>query len=215
MSLRRVGPLCGLLFLPLYLAFTFIPERPEAGYSDERVLDLYRDGSATILFSSLLMAAAGVALLVFLADLHSRLRPAGGTAILALAGGLGYVAMIFVAGAFWGGYALGGAGPLQDAPDLAPSVTLARVLNEMGIGVLLIYGLSAAAVMIAGVSAAGRTTGVLPRGVVISGWIIAPLMAAGFAYAPQFLVPMWVAAVSSVLLGRPVAIDHLEPAPAG
>jgi hypothetical protein len=160
------------------------------------------------------MAVAGAALLVFLADLYSRLRPAGGTAVLALAGGLCYVAMIFVAGAFWGGYALGGAGPLQDAPELAPSVTLARVLNEMGIGVLLIYGLFAAAAMIAGVSAAGRTTGILPRGVVIIGWIIAPLMFAGFAYAPQFLIPLWVVAVSAVLLRRPAAIHHPEPAPA-
>lgn len=47
MSLHRLGPICGLLFAPLYAAFVFIPDLPEAAYSDEQVLNLYRDSGSS------------------------------------------------------------------------------------------------------------------------------------------------------------------------
>lgn len=220
MSLHRAGPICGLLFAPLYAAFTFIPELPEASYSDERVLDLYRDpgSSGAILLGSLLMAVAGVVFMVFLADLWRRLRAAGDVATLAVGAGFLYVAMLFVAGALWGGYAGGGGGPLEDAPELDHSATLARVLTDMGIGVLLIYGLCAAAVMVTAASRAGQRTGVLPRGIAIAGYVVAPLLLAGFTWIPQFLVPLWVLTVSVSFLRRspatPVAAARREPAAA-
>jgi hypothetical protein len=214
MSLHRIGPICGLLFLPLYAAFTFVPELPQAHLSDEQVLDLYRDGSGTIQLGSLLMGLAGVAFLVFLADLHARLRPAGGTATLALAGGVTYVGMIFVAGTLWGSYAAGGSGgPFENRPDLDESATLARILSDTGSGVLLVYGLLAAAAMIAGAAAAGRSTGELPRGLVVAGWIIAPVLILGFAWLPQFLVPLWVCAAAAILLRRPASAEHIDPVP--
>lgn len=54
-SLHRLGPICGLLFAPHYAAFVFIPQLPEASYSDEQVLDLYRDSGSSnaILLGSL------------------------------------------------------------------------------------------------------------------------------------------------------------------
>ena len=204
MSLHRMGPICGLLFLPLYAAFTFVPELPEASYPDEDVLALYTDpGKAElIMLGSLLMAVAGVVLLVFLADLWRRLRPAGDLATLVVGAGVLYVGAIFGAGTLWGGYAGGGAGPLETAPDLEHSVTLARILTDMGFGLLLIYGLFAAAVMVAAASAAGRRTGALPRGLVVAGFVIAPLLLVGFTWIPQFLVPAWVFAVSVAGLRR-------------
>jgi hypothetical protein len=217
MSLHRTGPICGLLFTPIYAAFVFIPRLPEASYTDEQVLDLYRDpgASSAILLSSLLIGIAGGILLVFLADLWDRLRSAGALATLAVSGGVLYVGMLFLAGAFWGGYAGGGAGPLEAAPDLQHSATLARVLTDTGFEVLLIYGLLAAAVMVVATSAAAQRTGILPHGVVIAGYVIAALLLAGFAWIPQFLVPLWVLTVSINFLRSPAippAKTHPVPA---
>jgi hypothetical protein len=213
MSLHRVGPICGLLFLPLYAAFTQIPALPEASDSDKAVLALYTDpGSAgLILLGSLLMGIAGVLLLVFLADLWRRLRPAGELATLTMGAGVLYVGAIFVSGTLWGGYAGGGGGPLEDAPDLEHSVTLARVLTDMGFGMLLVYGLFAAAVMVAAASAAGRRTGELPRRLVVAGYVIAPLLLVGFTWVPQFLVPLWVFAVSVASLRPSSATEPAAP----
>ena len=207
MSLHRVGPICGLLFLPLYAATHFVPELPEASDSDAYVLELYTDpGKAgLILLGSLLLAVAGVVLLVFLADLWRRLRPAGALATLTVSGGVLYVGSLFVAGTLKGGYAGRGGGPLEDAPAFEDSVTLARVLTDMGIGMQLIYGLFAAAVMVAAASAAGRRTGALPRGLVVAGLVIAPTLLVGFLWIPQFFVPLWVFAVSVVGLRRAAA----------
>ena len=218
MSLHRAGPVCGLLFLPLYAAFTFVPELPEASYSDEAVVALYTDpGKADlIVLGSLFMAIAGVVLLVFLADLWHRLRPAGDLAMLTLGAGVLYVGTLFVSGTLWGGYAGGGGSPIETAPDLEHSVTLARILTDMGFGMLLVYGLLAAAVMIVAASAAARRNGALPRGVVIAGYVVAPLLLAGFTWVPQFLVPLWVFAVALSLLRSPAPADagRREPSPA-
>src|SRR5918998_5953241 len=117
MTLHRAGPICGLLFLPLYLFFAFVPELPQASDSDEYVLGLYTDpGKAgMIMLGSLAMAIAGVVLLVFLADLWRRLRPAGDLATLAVGAGVLYVGTLFLAGTLWGGYAGRGGGPFEDA----------------------------------------------------------------------------------------------------
>lgn len=208
MSLHRAGPICGLLFLPLYAATHFVPELPEASYPDDQVLALYTDPgkSGLILLGSLLLAVAGVVLLVFLADLWGRLRSAGELAVLTVAGGVLYVGALFVAGTLKGGYAGRGGGPLEDAPGFEDSVTLARVLTDMGIGMQLIYGLFAAAVMVAAASAAGRRTGALPRGLVVAGYAISPMLLVGFLWIPQFFVPLWVCAVSVVFLRRPAPV---------
>ncbi len=81
-------------------------------------------------------------------------------------------------------------------------MTLARVLTDMGIGMQLIYGLFAAAVMIAAASGGRvRRTGALPRGLVVAGFVIATLLV-GFLWIPQFFVPLWVFAVGVVGLRR-------------
>jgi hypothetical protein len=205
MSLHRAGPVCGLLFLPLYAAFTFVPELPEPTYSDEAVLALYTDPDKAdlIMLGSLFMALAGVVLLVFLADLWRRLRPAGDLATLTVGAGVLYVGTLFVTGTLWGGYAGRGGGPVADAAGFEDSVTLARVLTDMGLGMQLVYGLMAAAVMVAAASAAGRRTGAVPRGVVVAGFVVAPLLLLGVTWVPQFLVPLWVAAVSVGFLRSP------------
>jgi hypothetical protein len=209
MSLHRAGPICGLLFLPLYVGFGYLPERPDASSTDQQVLDIYRDGgsSSIVLLASLGMALAGAVLLVFLADLWRRLRPAGDLATLTVGAGVLYVGTLFLAGTLWGGYAGRGGGPFEDAAGFEDSVTLARVLTDMGSGVMLIYGLFAASVMVAAASAAGRRTRAIPRGLVVLGFVIAPLLLLGVTWVPQFFVPLWVAAVSVAFLRRPAPVS--------
>lgn len=213
MSLHRVGPICGLLFLPLYLGFTFVPEHPEASDPNQYVLDLYADPGriGLMIVGSALMGLAGVVFLVFLADLWRRLRPAGDLATLTVGAGVLYVGMLFMAGLLKGAYAWRGGGPFEDVAGFEDSVALARVLTDMGIGVHLIYGLFAAAVMVAAASAAGRRTGALPRGIVLAGFVIAPLLLVGFTWVPQFFLPLWVVAVSVAALRRSPETEQAAP----
>ena len=201
---HRFGPLAGLAFAVLYAAFTLTPlmELPEGAYSDQRVIALYADaGSRTgIVVGGLIVGLAGVVLLVFLADLRRRLADGAADATLpslAFGAGLIYVVMLFVAGNAWAGYATGIAVGELPAPQDA---TLLRVLSDSGFGLLLIYGLLAAAALVLATSLCARRTDLLPTSLIKSGYVIAPLLCLGFAWVPQFLLPLWVAAVSIAFL---------------
>lgn len=212
MSTRsRAGLVSAAAFVALYAGFTVVPVLPEGSYSDERVLALYTEpGSRTaIAAGGYLLALAGVALLPFLAALHRRLRTATAsmTPTVAVGAGLLYVACLLGAGNLFGGYATGIAiGELQAPAD----ATLVRVLSNQGFGLLLIGGLLAAAALVLSTSIAGMRSGVLPRWLVIAGFVVAPLLLLGAAWVPQFLVPLWVLAVG-VALARPAG----QRAPSG
>jgi hypothetical protein len=201
---QRTGPMAGLTFAGLYAAFTLSPlmELPEGASSDERVIALVADeGSRTgIVVGGFIVGLAGVALLVFLADLRRRLEegaPDATLPTLAFGAGLVYVAMLFLAGNAWAGYATGIAvGELPVPRD----ATLLRVLSDSGYGLLLIYGLLAAATLVLATSLSARRTDLLSTSVTRSGFVIAPLLCLGFTWVPQFLVPVWVIAVSIAFL---------------
>ena len=205
---HRVGPVAGLAFAVLYFAFGLTPlmELPEGASSDEQVIALVADeGSRTgIVVGGVLVALAGVAMLIFLADLRRRLATdAKDSSLPALAFGAGliYVAMLFLAGNAWTGYATGVAvGELPIPKD----ATLLRVLSDAGFGMLLIYGLFAAATCVVATSLSARRSGLLSKAMAMSGFVIAALLCLGFTYMPQFLVPVWVVAVSIALLRQPL-----------
>lgn len=212
---HRIGPAAGLAFAVLYFAFGLSPlmDLPEGAYSDEQVIALVADeGSRTgIVVGGVLVALAGVAMLIFLADLRLRLATAARDSslpTLAFGAGLIYVAMLFVAGNAWTGYATGVAVGELPVPQDA---TLLRVLSDAGFGMLLIYGLLAAATCVVATSISARRTGILSRALTMSGFVIAALLCLGFTYMPQFLVPVWVVAVSIALLRQPLEAGDGAP----
>jgi hypothetical protein len=197
-------------FTALYAAATFLPSLPEGALSDRQVLALIEDtGSRSlVIVAGVLYPAAGLALLPFLAGLVALLRneeqaqpgvPRGQSADVVWGAGLLYIAMLMVAGSLFGAYATGVAvGELAVPTD----ATLVRVLSDLGFGILLLPGLFAAAAMVLATSLAGRRSGTLPVWLTRSGFVIAPLLLLGAAWAPQFLVPLWCIAVA--IEARPV-----------
>lgn len=198
-SLHRAGPVAGLAFAALHVFFVFAMDLPTGADSDQHVLSLYTEsGPRTLLvIGGVAVALAGVALLPFLAFFYDRVRAAGAVALLVPLAGLIYVAMLMSAGVSWSGYAFGLAvGELPNPQD----AELLRATSDRGFLQVLVFGLFAAALMVAAASVAGRAAGVLGRGAVRFGFVVAPLLLLGFAWVPQFLVPLWVAVVSIALL---------------
>jgi hypothetical protein len=194
-STAVVAAVSGVTFAVLYLVAFGIADLPEGAYSDARVMELYANTSSrtAIIVSAVLLGLAGLALLPFLAHLRSRLRPAGIAADVAFGAGLLYVAALFGAANLQGGYAIGVA--LGELPQPV-NAELARVLTNQGFGLLLLYGLFAAAALVFATSLAARTTGAVSRPIARAGFLVTPLLLAGAAWVPQLLVPLWVVAVS-------------------
>lgn len=202
----RWGAVAGIAFAILYVIAVQTMDLVEGSYSDQRVQGLFADSDYRnrLFAGAYLIAAAGVSLLWFLQVLRLRLRSASreGSSLssLAFAAGAVYVAMLFLAGNLWTGYAVGIAvGELPETID----TTLVRVLTNQGFGLLLIYGLFAAIPLILATSIEALKTGALPRWLAWFGVAITPLLLLGAVYVPQFVVPLWVLLVSIVLLVRP------------
>ena len=204
----RWWPAAGVLFAVLYLVAFPLMDLPDGSSTDAQVARSYEDaGTRTgIVAGALLLFAAGLVLLPFLAGLRARLGR-GVLADVAAAGGGLYAVLLIVATSLQSGYAFGIAiGELPRPVD----PTLARVLSDQGFGLLLLPGLWAAGVLILASTAAARRAGALPPFLVVCGFVIAPLMLAGAAWVPQFLVPLWVLGVSVACLRRPHPVAHRE-----
>ncbi|MDQ3663633.1 MAG: hypothetical protein M3353_03105 [Actinomycetota bacterium] len=208
---HRAGPLAGLAFAVLYTAFGLSPlmDLPEGASTDQQVIALVAEGGSRtgIVLGGALVGLSGVAMLMFLADLRRRLAvgaPDSSLPALAFGAGLIYVAMLFLAGNAWTGYATGIAVGELPVPQDA---TLLRVLSDSGFGLLLIYGLLAAATCVVATSLSARRTGLLSKTLTTSGFVIAAILCVGFTYVPQFLVPLWVIAISIALLRQPPQVS--------
>jgi hypothetical protein len=193
----RHSIISGGLFAVAYIVSLFgVLDLPEGTDSDSAVQAAFADDQARTIVGVYLLAVAGLAFLHFLAVLRNRLRDSFGattSADVAFAGGVVYVAILFVASGMWGVLALGTA--LDELPEPVDPA-LARTLTNLGFTLLLVFGLLAAAVMVV------ATSIVLVRarlGSLWLGWagmIAAPLLLLGPFYMPQLLVPLWVVATS-------------------
>jgi hypothetical protein len=101
----------------------------------------------------------------------------------------------------------------QGAPVPSPdTIGLARALAYT---FLYVYGIRAAAVFMISVSMLALRTGSLPRWLVIAGFVVAVIMlfAVSFFKLVVVLFPLWVAAVSIVILltGRAPEADRAQP----
>ena len=115
-----------------------------------------------------------------------------------LGSGLLWVAMLFAAAAA-AGAPLAGV-KFQGAPLPSPdAIGLARALAYT---FLYVYGVRSAAVFMIAVSTLGHRTKSLPRWLVIVGYVIAVIMlfSVSFFKLTVLLFPLWVAAVSIVIL---------------
>lgn len=189
-----------IVYAAAYAVAMFVPSLPEGAYSDARVLALLDDGGdrTRIIIGGYAVVVAGCAFLVFVAALRSRLGPAAGSAwgSAMQSAAAGYAAVLACAAAMFSSIPLGVAlGELEAGTDTA----LYRAMSNGGFHLLLVGGLLLAAVAVGSASVALRQLADVPRWLPVVGFVIAPLLLLGFAWAPQFLVPVWAVTVAAAL----------------
>jgi len=178
-------------FAAAYIVAMFVPTLPEGAYSDARVLALLEDpGDRTrIILGGYALVIASIAMVIFVAALGPRSgterSPGHAASRMAAAS---YACILGVAAAMFSSIPMGVAlGELEVGRD--PS--LFRTLSNAGFHVLLVGGLAMASVLVAAVSLDLRRTDA-PRWLPMLGFAVAPLLWLGFAWAPQFLLAVWV-----------------------
>jgi hypothetical protein len=199
----RLGALAGLAFAFLFFMGTAMLDLPH-GVSDEKMVAWWSDSGhqLTVVVSMYLFVLAGLCFLVFLAKLRSRLLAAeggtGGLTSLVVAGGVVFVAMLFVAAAARGG--IGYAMKSPGSNELLPGADTLRYFPTIGYAALGAGGLLAAAVAMA------TTSWLIVRTAVFGRWlawvgaaaailvVVANVVLAGMLAIPAMLV--WALATS-------------------
>jgi hypothetical protein len=210
----RAAGVAGLLFAALFIAsILLLRNHPGPGSTADEIRAWYlRDSSKQVALVGLYLAPfAGIAFLWFIAVIRQHLgdREDKFFGTVFLGSGLLFVAMMFAAAAAAGSPLA--AVKFQDAPIPTPDTIV--VVRGLAYTFLYVYGVRAAAVFVVSVSTVALRTAALPRWLVFSGYGIAivMLLSVSFFRFVVLLFPLWVSAVSLViLLTRP----NTEPVPA-
>lgn len=146
-----------------------------------------------------LLAASGVALILFSAQLDRALRPAddvapASPALVFLSGGLaGLLIIIAAASLMTVSLAVSFGRAFDDTGQFASG---ASVLPQLGYVALCAFAVIPAAAMVVVSSLATLRSGRAPRWLSYAGFPLALLLLLGFAVLPLLLLPIWVAATS-------------------
>jgi hypothetical protein len=198
----RAAGIAGLAFAVLFMgSLLLLRSQPYAGSTSAAIVGLY------------LTPFAGIAFLWFIAVIRNRIgeREDQFFATVFLGSGLLFVAMLFAAAAAAGAPLI--AVKFQDAPVPSPdAVVLSRGLAYT---FLYVYGVRAAAVFMIVVSTIALQTRTLPRWLVTAGFAIALVLLVGVSFFNLLvlLFPLWVAAVSIVILAT-ARVPHTTREPA-
>lgn len=199
----RAAGIAGLVFSVLFVvALLLIRVRPGSGSSAQEISDFYleQDGGRVALAGLYIVPFAGIAFLWFVAAIRSHLGEQEDRffATVLLGSGILFVAMLFSASAAAGALVAGVKFLDQPAPS-ADTVVFARAV---GFASLFVFGVRIAAVFMLVASTIGLRTGVLPRWLVVSGYVCGLVFLFTVVYVEMLalLLPAWVAAVSVVIL---------------
>jgi hypothetical protein len=205
----RIGALAGLAFALCFFAGIAILEIPNDA-TDRELVAWWADGGhqTTAIASMYLFVLAGLCFLVFLVKLRSRLLAAEGgrgeLTALAVAGGVAFVAMLFVAAASRGLIAFAVKSPANS--ESLPGADTLRYVPQFGYAVTGTGGLLAAALTMATTSSLIVRTAVFRRWLAWTGAlaalsvIVASALLSGVFAIPALLV--WTVAVSAALRRR-------------
>jgi hypothetical protein len=206
----RIGAVAGVAFaLCLFVGVAMLDLPNHA--SDQELVAWWSDGGhrAAAVVSMHLFVLAGLAFLVFLVKLRSRLLAAEGGAgeltALVVAGGVVFVSMLFVAGAARGVIGFAVDSPAND--ESLPGPDTLRYLPQIGYAVTGTGGLLAAALTMAATSWHVVRTGVFGRWLAWVGAVAALIVVgAGAALSAVLAIPallVWALATSVCLWRAP------------
>jgi hypothetical protein len=201
----RAGGIAAIVFAVLFVVgFLFVSDTPDGDESNLKWLRYYADSDnrRMIVIGAIVLALAAVAFLVFLGVLRERLRGAATGAewvgTTAFASGLLFVAMLAVAALGTG--SVSASVEFGDAPVVRDADVL-RTFESLGIGALVLFGAAAAGLLIITTSIAGGRAALLPRWLVIAGYIAGVIvLLGGLFFIPLVLFVLWMLVVGIVML---------------
>jgi hypothetical protein len=199
----RAAGVAGLAFAALFVAsLVLLRNHPSGGSTAAEIRDFYlrKEAGSVSLVGVYLAPFSGIAFLWFIAAVRNLIgeREDRFFATVFLGSGLLFVAMLFVAAGVGG--ALLTAVKVQDEP--VPSAETVVTVRSLAFGFLFVYAMRMAAVFMIVVSTIGMRLGVLPRGLVVAGYVAALVLILNVSYIEALVLvfPAWVAAVSVVIL---------------
>ena len=210
----------GFVFVALFVAAVLVSggQLGSAGDPDEQFVSYFSDTSNRVrdIAGAYVLAAAGLAFVVFLALMYATLREHSGQRALplvALGAGLVFVALLFAAAAALSSVATSMAYAElfdEERHEFGPDVS--RLATQFGF-MLLVFAMWAAAACIAAISLAARATGIFPAWLVGLGLVAALALLFSFFFMPAAALPIWAMAASLHLLRRHNASAPLTPSP--
>jgi len=199
----RAAGVAGLAFAVLFIAsLVLLRNHPSGGSTAAEIRDFYlgTHAGSVALVGVYLAPFSGIAFLWFIAVVRTMIgtREDRFFATVFLASGLLFVAMLFVAAGVGG--ALLTAVKFEDEP--LPSADTVVAIRSLAFGFLFIYAMRMAAVFMIVVSTIGMRLGVFPRWLVATGYGAALVLILNVSYSQALVLvfPVWVAAVSIVIL---------------
>lgn len=215
-ELRRIrgyglmGGLSGIVFAVLFVVgLLLVRQGPGLGVPDAVYTQFYAGGSDVLVVAGLYVVPfAGIAFLWHMAAIRTLIEAHPGPPSripfgLHLASGLLFVAMMFAGAAAVGALAL--LSVFSTAPTTAlPSVEVARALTAVGYGLVFVYGVRATGMYMITMTTTLRATGILPRWLVVLGYLAATFLLVSTTFHPAVLLvfPAWVIVVSITVLVR-------------
>ena len=199
----RAAGVAGLAFAALFVAsMLLLRNHPASGSTAAQIRDFYlhRNAGSVSLVGVYLVPFSGIAFLWFIAVIRNLIgdREDRFFATAFLGSGLLFVAMLFVAAGAAGSVVV--AVKFQHAP--VPGADTVVAVRALAFGFLFVYAMRMAAVFMIVVSTIALRLGVLPRWLVVCGYIAALVLMLNVSYIEVLVLvfPAWVAAVSVVIL---------------
>jgi hypothetical protein len=203
----RWGGIGGIVFAVAFVVgVLMMTDTPEGDESNREWIGYYADsGNRTqILIGAIVLAVGTIGFLAFVSSLRERIRGSEAQewlGTLMLMSSVAFVTLLGVFGTSLG--AVAAAVEFGDAP-VPRSADIPRIVESIGFGALLLFGMAAAGLLMVTVSAAGARTALLPRWLVVTGYIAGVIViVGGLFFIPMALLVLWVLAVSIVMLRYP------------
>jgi hypothetical protein len=203
----RWGGIAGIVFAVLFvIGFLLVADTPDTDESNAAWVRYFADSDnrRMIVIGVIIWALAVLAFLVFLGVLREQLRNASPgsewISTVAFASGLVFAAMLAVAGL--------GAGSVPASIEFGDNpvvrdADVIRTLDSLGFGALLVFGAATAGLLILTSSIVAGRTALLPRWLVITGYVVGVIVIlGGLLFFPLALFVLWMLAVSIVMVSR-------------
>lgn len=189
-------------FAVLFVVGTLLLDTPDSDASVSEWQDYFDDSGhrVQLVIHGYAWALAGIALIVFLAAVRSRLHAADWVGSLAYVSGLVFSTLLLVAAVMTTSVA--GAIEFGDVPSEGVG-EFARQFEQLGFGTLLLAGMLAAGVFLVTTAIAFRRGGDIPGWVAVLGYIFGVVVfVLGVFFLPLALIVLWMLIVGIVFLVR-------------